>query len=212
MNTFRFVLGAGLMAGLLLASPASFAQRGSGAGAQSRGSAASGTRLLDRDRLSTRSMDRLHDQTRDRLHDRTQDRLHDQDRLRQQDRDRIYGADLMTARERQQYEQKLHSLATEQERVQFRMEHEQQMQQRAHERGITLRQGPSERQVRTEEQQRQREREQTYGYSLMTPAEVAQYRERLRSAHTEQQREKIRSEHHEQMQQRARERGEAPPK
>ena len=166
----------------------------------------SGSRLQDRDRLSTQSMDRLHDRTQDRLHDR------DQDRLRDRDQDRIYGGNLMSAAERTRYEQRLHSLATEQERVQYRMQQQHEMQLRAEQRGVTLRPAPTEARVRTEEQQRQREREQIYGYSMMTPAEVGHYEQQLRNARTEQERARISAQHRKLMQERARERGEAPPK
>ncbi|MBW4051496.1 MAG: hypothetical protein HIU85_08550 [Proteobacteria bacterium] len=196
---------------LLMGCAVGFAQGmgGQGAPAQRGGSAASGSRLQDRDRLSTHSMDRLQDRTQDR----TQDRLHDQDRLRDRDRDqdRIYGSNLMSAGERAQYEQRLHSLATEQERVQFRMEHEHEMQVRAEQKGMTLRPAPTETQVRAQEQQRQREREQIYGYSMMSPAEVGRYEERMRSARTEQAREQIRSEHRQTMEAREREREAAAP-
>jgi hypothetical protein len=197
-----------------------FAQGGPGGGAggggvQSQGRVTSGTRLQDRDRLSTHSMDRLQDRTHDRTQDRLHDRLHDQDRLRDRDRDRdqdrIYGGNLMSATERTQYEQRLHSLATEQERVQFRMEHQQEMQQRAEQRHLTLAAAPTEAQVRSQEQQRQREREQIYGYSKMTPAEVGQYEQQMRSAHTERERERIQAEHRKLMQERERDQGASTP-
>ena len=46
-----------------------------------------------------------------------------------------------------------------------------------------------------------------YGYQLMTPAERAEYRERMRAAQSFEEREKIRAEHHEEMQKRAEARG-----
>ncbi len=168
----------------------------------------SGSRLQDRDRLSTHSMDR----TQDRLHDRDQDRLYERDRLQDRDQDRIYGGNLMSATERTQYEQRLHSLATEQERVQYRMQQQQEMQRRAEQRGVTLRPAPTEARIRTEEQQRQRERAQIYGYSMMTPAEVGHYEQQMRNARTGQERVRISAEHRKLMQERARERGEAPPR
>lgn len=117
----------------------------------------------------------------------------------------------MSTAEQNQYEDRLHSLATEQERVQFRMEQQHDMQLRAEQRGVTLRPAPTLGQVRTEEQQRQREREQIYGYATMSPAEVGRYEQQLRSAPTEQERERIRAEHHQLIQERARQRSEAPP-
>ena len=217
MSTFGMKVKVILVGSMLMGCAVGFAQGmgGQGAGAQRGGSTAAGSRLQDQDRLGTHSLDRLQDRTQDRtqdrLHDRLQDRLHDQDRLRDRDRDqdRIYGSKLMSSAERTQYEQRLHSLATEQERVQFRMEHEQQMQARAEQKGLTLAPAPTEAQVRAQEQQRQREREQIYGYSMMTPAEVGHYEERMRSARTEQAREQVRSQHRQLMEARARERQDA---
>lgn len=206
-----------IIAGLLLSSPAVFAQNagGGGAGSQIHSRAGSATRLQDRDRLSTRGMDRMQDRTmdrtHDRLHDRTMDRLYERDLRRERDRDRIYGGNLMTSAEQTQYEQRLRSLPTEQERVQFRLEHQHEMQRRAEERHERLGRAPNETQIRTQERQRQRAREQIYGYSMMTPQEVARYQSRMGAARSEQERERIRAEHHAQMQERARERNESPP-
>ena len=208
-----------ILAGLLLSSPAAFAQRagrgGGGAGSTSSGRIGSGTRLQDQERLSTHDMDRLHDRTldrtRDRLHDRTFDRLYDRDLLREQDRDRIYGGNLMTSSEKDQYEQRLRSLPTEQERVQFRLQEQQKMQRRAEERHERLGAAPSEAQIRSQERARQQERDQIYGYSMMSPEEVARYQAQIGSARTAQERERIRAEHRTQMEARARERGESAP-
>lgn len=219
MNASKSTVTMAILTGLLLSSPAVFAQNAGGAGAPSR--VGSGTRLQDRltspsaDRLQDRAMDRLHDRTldrtQDRLHDRQVDRLYERDLRRERDRDRIYGGNLMTATERTQYEQRLRTLPTEQERVQFRMEHQQEMQRRAEERRERLGQAPTEAQIRSQERARQQEREQIYGYSLMTPQEVARYQAQMGAARSEQERERIRSEHRRQMEERARTRGEAQP-
>lgn len=228
MYASKSTVAMAILTGVLLSSPAVFAQNaggaGGGAGAQSQTRAGSGTRLQDQDRLATHDMDRLHDRTldrtRDRLHDRTTDRLHDRtlDRLydrdlkREQDRDRIYGGNLMSSAEQTQYEEHLRSLPTEQERVQYRMEQQHEMQQRAEERHEHLGSPPSEAQIRAQERQRQQEREQIYGYSMMTPQEVAHYQAQMGAARSAQEREHIRAEHRRQMEERARERGESPPK
>jgi hypothetical protein len=65
-----------------------------------------------------------------------QDRLQDQDRLR--DRDQIYGSQLMTAAERNQYRRQMRQLKTQQERDALRLQHHEQMQKRAAERGMKL--------------------------------------------------------------------------
>ena len=192
-----------MLAALALSSPVVFANAGGGGGGGARIHSGSGTRLLDQDRLTTRSPDRLHD--------RLQDRLYDRDLKLERDRDRIYGGNLMTSAERTSYEQQLRTLPTEQERVQFRMEHQHEMQQRAEQRHERLGPQPSESQVRTQEHARQQERAEIYGYSMMTPKEVARYQAQMGTAKTEQEREHIRAEHRQQMEERARERGVAPP-
>ncbi|HEU0234333.1 MAG TPA: hypothetical protein VFQ94_04295 [Gallionella sp.] len=50
----------------------------------------------------------------------------------------IYGSQLMTPQERTEYRAKMRSLKTKEEREAFRMEHHQQMQERAKEKGKTL--------------------------------------------------------------------------
>ncbi len=84
--------------------------------------------------------DQDRDQIQDRLHD--QDQLKDQDRLRDQDRlhdgTPIYGSQLMTQQERNEYRAKMRSAKTAQERERLRYEHHEQMQERAKERGVTL--------------------------------------------------------------------------
>ena len=185
-----------MLATLALSSPVVFASaRGGGAGGGPGIHSSSGTRLLDRDRL----------------HDRLQDRLYDRDLKLERDRDRIYGGNLMTSAERTRYEEQLRTLPTEQERVQFRMEHQHEMQQRAEQRHERLGPGLSESQVRAQEHARQQERAQIYGYSMMTPKEVARYQAQMGAAKTEQAREHIRAEHRQQMEERARKRGVSPP-
>ena len=68
--------------------------------------------------------------------DQIQDR--DQDRLQDQDQDRIYGSQLMTEQERNQYRKKIRTAKTDKEREQIRAEHHKLMQVRAKERGMTL--------------------------------------------------------------------------
>lgn len=56
----------------------------------------------------------------------------------EQAQERIYGSQLMTDQERNEYRNRMRAATTEQERVQLRAEHHRQMQQRAKERGVTL--------------------------------------------------------------------------
>lgn len=68
------------------------------------------------------------DQTRDQTQDRTQLRTQDQ----------IYGSQLMTQAEREEYRARMRSLQTEEERNTFRLQHHQQMQERARAQGLQL--------------------------------------------------------------------------
>lgn len=65
-----------------------------------------------------------------------QDQVKDQNWL--QDRTPIYGSQLMTQQERDEYRAKMRSSKTAEERERLRYEHHEQMQERAKERGITL--------------------------------------------------------------------------
>jgi hypothetical protein len=55
-----------------------------------------------------------------------------------QAQERIYGSQLMTEQERNEYRLRMRELKTEAERLQFRTEHHARMQERAKERGMTL--------------------------------------------------------------------------
>jgi hypothetical protein len=54
------------------------------------------------------------------------------------DPDRIYGSELMTAQERTEYQARMRAAKTEQEREAIRLEHHNQMQERAKAQGKTL--------------------------------------------------------------------------
>lgn len=75
-----------------------------------------------------------------------------------QERKRIYGEELMTEQERNQYHERLQSLQTDQERKQFRKEHKQQMQDRARQQGKVL---DEEGNVLTADQLRDRDRDRS---------------------------------------------------
>lgn len=68
------------------------------------------------------------DQTRDQTQDRTQLRTQEQ----------IYGSQLMTPAEREAHWAKLRAMKTEEERNAFRLQHHEQMQERARAKGIQL--------------------------------------------------------------------------
>ncbi len=71
------------------------------------------------------------DQTRD------QDRRQTQDKDQIQDR-QIYGSQLMTQQERNEYRTRMRAAKTAEEREQIRKEHHEQMKTRAKEKGVTL--------------------------------------------------------------------------
>ena len=73
--------------------------------------------------------------------DRTQDKAQAQTRQTIRDRD-IYGYQMMTPQERNEYRQRMRAAKTQQERERIRAEHHEQMKQRAQARGITLPDGP----------------------------------------------------------------------
>ena len=87
----------------------------------------------------------------------SQDAVTEHERLQQRERDRtqkqtssvksagaaataggIYGGNLMTEQERNEYRERLHSMNTEQERDAFTAQHRQQMQQRSKERNVPI--------------------------------------------------------------------------
>ena len=101
----------------------------------------------DRDYTTGESMDR--DQDRDQLRAHDQDK--DQDRDRVQDRDRlhvtdpaslrdedIYGSALMSKEELKQYRNQLMNMETVEAREQYRVQHEEMMQERAQKQGKDL--------------------------------------------------------------------------
>jgi hypothetical protein len=72
----------------------------------------------------------------------TQKQAQAQAQTQAQTQERIYGSQLMTPQERNEYQQKMGTLKTQQERDQLRSEHHAKMQDRARERGVTLPDAP----------------------------------------------------------------------
>ena len=164
-------------------------------------------RDMDQDRDYDRDMDQDRDRDRDyttgesmdRAQDRDQLRAHDQDK--DQDRDRlhvtdpaslrdedIYGSALMSKEELKQYRNQLMNMETVEAREQYRVQHEEMMQERAQKQGKDLvppGQGP------------------IYGGELMTVQERNEYREQLRHMNSDEEREKFQARHQEQMKLRA---------
>jgi hypothetical protein len=169
---------------LALTSLSAFAQ----GSAQGRGQADRPSQV-DRDR----TYDRDRQQDRDRLDvpDRDRDRLHVQDFSQLKDRD-IYGSQLMSAKERNQYRKEIQNAKTAQEREQLQAQHHEQMQARANAQGLDLvppGQGP------------------IYGGNVMTVQERNEHREQLRQIESDQERAQLIAQHREEMQARAMQRG-----
>lgn len=146
-------------------------------------------RDFDRDR--SRDRDRLDQADGDRDQDRDRDRIHQSDYLKLSDND-IYGSELMTAQERNQYRQRLQEADSEAGRNRVEEQHQEQMQKRAENQGVAIK-SPGQ---------------GIYGGALMTVQERNQYRERLQSIDSnEQEKKQFLAQHREEMQIRARQQG-----
>jgi hypothetical protein len=194
---------------LRMALAAAFLSGVAASGVLAQGQRQGGGRPQDpgRQSMPDRSQDRDRTMDRDRTVDRDQDRDRDRDRDQDRDRDRIYAAELMSEQERTAYHDRLRALATEQERIEYRLQHQREMQARAQQRGVKAGTPPTRAQLEQQERLRQQERQQVYGYSLMSQAELERYRERMRAARNDGERAQIRAEHQREMQERARQRG-----
>ena len=106
-------------------------------------------------------------------------------RLRDDD---IYGREMMTRRELENYRARLDSAKNDREWVRLRAEHQRQMEQRASQRGVAI--DPA-----------------VYGQHMMTREERLRFNQRLSNATSAEQREGIRNEHRLMIEQRARELG-----
>jgi hypothetical protein len=67
-----------------------------------------------------------------------QDRTKDKIQAQTKDQERIYGSELMTEKERNEYRERMRSAKTEQEREKIRTEHHNRMLTRAKERGVKI--------------------------------------------------------------------------
>lgn len=201
----KTVLGVIVASALALTSVSIYASQHGGAGASGdRTQQMDRDRDFDRDRIQDRTQ---LDQDRDRDRDRDQDQDHDKDQDRDQVRDRthlqdpsaiadaeIYGSELMSEEEMNQYRKQLQAMQTAEERNRFQVQHERKMQDRARQEGKDLvppGQGP------------------VYGGELMTVQERNQYREQLRMLESEQERTQFMAQHREKMQERAKALGRA---
>ena len=128
-------------AALTLASVSALAQghrQGQGAQAQDRAQVERGQKDFDRDRL--RDRDRLTEPSQDR--DRDQDRTHVPDHAKLGDKS-IYGSELMSVEERNQYREQLRLTESDPEaRTKLMAQHQEQMQARAKQQGVKVKDVP----------------------------------------------------------------------
>lgn len=130
---------------MALASASVFAQgRGGqgqgGASAPERAQVERGQRDFDRDRM--RDRDRVADPAHDRKRDRDQDRTHVPEQAPPGENG-IYGSELMSVQERNQYREQLQLTESDPEaKMRFEAEHEEKMQQRAREQGKEIKDPP----------------------------------------------------------------------
>lgn len=147
-----------------------------------RGPQADRDRDIDRDRLR----DRLDDPSQDRDRDRT----HVADFSRLKDRD-IYGSEIMSMQERNEYRRQLQDAASAEERRQIETRHRETVRAKAQSQGVDV--IPPGRGI--------------YGGALMSVEERSQFREQLRMFDSDEERLKFMAKHREEMQVRARLKG-----
>jgi hypothetical protein len=176
---------------LAVASAASYADQGKGGGARPSSTPQVG-RSIDRDRTQDRSRLEMPDRDQDQKRDMDKDRLRDRDRIHTDDPMQladgdIYGGELMTAEERNQYRKELQAANTWQAKEKFQQRHEEKMMKRAENEGKDL-VPPGQGKI--------------YGGELMTVQERNEYRQQQRHYDGEGL-EKFQAQHRELMQKRA---------
>jgi len=128
---------------LALASASVFAQGRNGQGgasAQQRAQVERGQRDFDRGRM--RDRDRVSDPAHDRKRDRDQDRIHVPEQAPLGENG-IYGGELMSAQEQNQYREQLRLTGSDPEaQAKFKVEHKEKMQKRAKEQGKKIEDPP----------------------------------------------------------------------
>jgi len=99
-------------------------------------------RTMDRDRIADRTMDKDMDRDQDRDQDQDRDRDRDRDRIHQDQE--IYGGNLMTEQERNQYRERLQNASSKEEQKRIQAEHQNMIQERARQQGVKLPPPPPE--------------------------------------------------------------------
>ncbi len=113
------------------------------------------------------------------------------------DKEPIYGYQLMTEEERATFRNQMQTATTEEERQQIRLQHREQMLERAKAQGVTLPEPPV---VAPGEQP-------VFGGRMMTNQEQMQFRTQMHNAATDEERQQIRLQHRERMLERAKAQG-----
>lgn len=188
------VIGVLISSALLLTSAAGFAQQGGqrdrpepqDRAQVERGQQADRDRDFDRDRLQDR--DRLDIPSHDR--DRDQDRTHAPDFARLSDQD-IYGSEVMSMQERNEYRNQLQNAASMEERQQIEARNREMVQAKAKSQGVNL--APPGQGI--------------YGGAVMSVEERNQFREELRLIDSDEERLQFMAQHREEMQARAKLKG-----
>jgi hypothetical protein len=192
----RTVIGILVASALGFTAMASYAGQGqgggAGAGASDHAQQADRDRTYDRDRIADR--DRMRDRTSLEDPDMKRDQDRDQDRIQMQDpskikNEEIYGNELMSNAEREQYRFQLGEAKTQQARKEFQARHEVAMRERARQQDKDL-VPPGQGKI--------------YGGELMSVQERNEYREQLRLTKSEAERQQLQVQHREQMKERAR--------
>lgn len=191
----RTVFSALLVGALIISSAPALAQQGQ---RQERPQA------QDRAQVERGRMDRDRDYDRDRIQDRDRvdepsldrDRIRDKDRTKapdfaRLDDDDIYGRELMSQQERNEYRMQLQTAGSAEERRQIEARHRDMIQARAQEQGVNV--APPGKGI--------------YGGALMTVEERSRFREQLRSIGSAEEKRQFLAEHRSEMQQRAKARG-----
>lgn len=66
----------------------------------------------------------------------------EQERIQTQEQEHVYGSQMMTEQERNEYRTRMNAAKTNQEREQIRMEHHERMKERAKEQGVSMPDSP----------------------------------------------------------------------
>ena len=176
---------------LAFASAASYGDQGKGGGAKPRGTPQV-DRSLGRDRTQDKSRLEMPDRDQDQKRDMDKDRIRDRDRIHTDDPmqladEDIYGGELMTAEERNQYRRELQAANAWKAKEKFQERHEEKMMKRAEKQGKDL-VPPGQGKI--------------YGGELMTVQERNEYRQQQRHYDGEGL-EKFQAQHRAEMQKRA---------